>query len=89
MENRGVPQGPEVGLQGRRLQPASRRTPRQSDGGILHTELAGALADHAESNRAGGPAGNGLASNEISLLDHLVSDTGNTNATTFSRSAVS
>jgi hypothetical protein len=54
-----------------------RTVERPLDGGLLHPQLAGSLAHHAEPRRAGGPPTIALTDTEVTLLDQLVSDSGN------------
>ena len=49
MEDRGVPQDPQIGLQSRGIEAQDRPAPDQSDRGLLHPELAGLLDDDAQS----------------------------------------
>ena len=60
VEDRNLPQDPEIGLQSRRDQAAGGRTHRQPDRHSLHPELAPLLDDYAPSNRTDLPAGTGV-----------------------------
>ena len=51
MEDRGVPQDPQIGLQSRGIEAQDRPTSDQSGRGLLHPELAGLLDDDAQSVR--------------------------------------
>ena len=72
-----LPQNPEVRLQGRRFKIAHSRTARQSDGDLLHPELARPLVDDAQPHAPEASPKIALTDTEIALLDELVSDTGN------------
>ena len=53
LEDRGLPQDPEIGLPRRTGSPADRREARQADRGLLHFELARLLVDDAQPDRTG------------------------------------
>src|SRR6185312_5089241 len=48
MEDRGLPQDPEVGVQGGRFEPSDSAASDQPDRDVLHCELASLLDDHAQ-----------------------------------------
>jgi hypothetical protein len=48
MEDRGVPQDPQIGLSSRGGEAQDRSAPGQSDRGLLHPELARLLDDDAQ-----------------------------------------
>ena len=74
LEDRGVPQDPEVGLPGGRGAAANRRAPGEADRGLLHPELAGVLDDDDQPLRAARHPWPRPHQGEIALLDRLVPD---------------
>jgi hypothetical protein len=52
LEDRGLPQGPEVRLSGRGGTAADSRAPGEADRGVLHSKLAGVLDDDDQPSRA-------------------------------------
>ena len=57
MEDRGVPQGTQIGLQGRGGKAQDRSTPGQPDRRLLHRELAHLLDDYAQPLKPGRATG--------------------------------